>query len=156
MGKIFEWMFAKKVRKVVFITLTSIMSILLLVVILGISMYAYGMSYTDDTPDKVEVEHYEMKTIKAVGKSLYDANGNKIQLKGVNFGNWLNQEGWMSVNSIGPKLNEDGSYVKINDQGTVEEYLETPQEDINLALKGEELGDELGAFRYIYKAEYHY
>jgi hypothetical protein len=80
------------------------------------------MNYTDDTPDKVEVKHYEMETVKAVGKSLYDKNGNKLQLKGINYGNWLNQEGWMSVNSLGPKLNEDGSYVKVNNEGVVEEY----------------------------------
>ena len=135
MKKILKWMFAKKIRKVVFLTFISIVSLLLLIVIVGVSFYSYGMSYEDEAPEKVEVKHYEMETIKSVGKALYDKDGNKIQLKGVNFGNWLNQEGWMSVNSIGPMLNEDGSYVKINDQGTVEEYLETPQEDINLALK---------------------
>lgn len=135
MKSVFDWLFAKKVRKIVFLTLSSIISLLLLVTILGVSVYAYEMSYTDNELDKIEVKHYEMQTVKSVGRALYDKDGNKIQLKGVNFGNWLNQEGWMSVNSLGPKLNEDGSYVKINDQGTVEEYLETPQEDINLAMK---------------------
>ena len=135
MKKVFDWLFAKKVRKIVFISLTSLFSVILVVLLLAVSVFTYGMNYTDDTPDKVEVKHYEMETVKAVGKSLYDKNGNKLQLKGINYGNWLNQEGWMSVNSLGPKLNEDGSYVKVNNEGVVEEYEETYQEEIDLALK---------------------
>ena len=47
----------------------------------------------------------------------------------------------------------EGYFAKLGYVEGDEDYL---IEDINLALKGEELGDELGAFRYIYKAEYHY
>lgn len=54
---------------------------------------------------------------------------------------------------LGPLIVVEGYFAKLG-------YIEGDEpcliEDINFALKGEELGDELGAFRYIYKDEYHY
>ena len=81
-----------------------------------------------------EVTHKKIETYKAIGRGIYDIEGNYFQIKGVNFGNFLIQEGWMSVNSLGPKLNKDGSYVKINEQGIVEEYEEVYQEELDEAL----------------------
>lgn len=39
--------------------------------------------------------------IQARGTALYDGEGNIIQLKGVNLGNWFIQEPWMSVADVG-------------------------------------------------------
>ena len=54
---------------------------------------------------------------------------------------------------LGPLIVVEGYFAKLGYIEGDEPYL---IEDINFALKGEELGDELGAFRYIYKDEYHY
>lgn len=54
---------------------------------------------------------------------------------------------------LGPLIVVEGYFAKLGYIESDEPYL---IEDINFALKGEELGDELGAFRYIYKDEYHY
>ena len=99
----------------------------------GIVLHAhlYGKNYTQDIPDKVELnDNDSIKTIKSVGRGLYDEEGNRFDIKGVNFGNWLFQEGWMTINSIGPLMNEDGTYVKVNDQGVVEEYEEMYEEEV--------------------------
>ena len=85
-------------------------------------------------PDFVEVNHYQLRTIKAVGKGLYESNGNFIQLKGINFGNWLIQEGWMTPNSLGAKYNDDGTFTKVNEEGIVEEYQPVFQDELENAL----------------------
>ena len=54
---------------------------------------------------------------------------------------------------LGPFIVVDGYFAKLGYIEGDEPYL---IEDIVSALKGEELGDELGAFRYMYKDEYHY
>ena len=79
-----------------------------LVLLLGIIglLYINGSTYSDNykstEPDKIEIDQNKnVKTIFANGRSLYDKDGNKFIMKGVNFGNWLIQEGWMTVNSIG-------------------------------------------------------
>lgn len=96
--------------------------------------YNYGDDFIEETPLKVELNHIKTPTVKAYGKALYDSNGNYLQLKGINFGNWLIQEGWMTVNSLGAKYNEDGSFVKVNEEGIVEEYEEVTQEELEKAL----------------------
>ena len=39
--------------------------------------------------------------VQAVGTNLYDENGNILLLKGVNLGNWFDQEYWMAPSSVG-------------------------------------------------------
>ena len=50
--------------------------------------------------------------VQAHGRSLYDAQGNALLLKGINAGQILLQEGWMSPFALEPLKNPDGSYVK--------------------------------------------
>ena len=113
--------------------------------VLGIILISFGLianaSYNFEKKDynnlskKVEVTHKKIETYKAIDKGIYDLEGNLFQIQGINYGNLLIQEGWMSVNSLGPKLNEDGSYAKINSEGVIEEYEEVYQEELDLALK---------------------
>lgn len=98
--------------------------------------YLYGENYTQDIADHVELnDNDDIKTMKAVGRGIYDIDGSRFDIKGVNFGNWLFQEGWMTVNSIGPLLNEDGTYVKVNPQGVVEEYEEMFEDEVLAILE---------------------
>lgn len=97
--------------------------------------YLYGKDYDPKIPSKVELnDNDSIKTMKAVGRGIYDENGNRFDIKGVNFGNWLFCEGWMTVNSIGPVMNGD-KYAKVNGDGIVEEYEEMYQEEVDEILK---------------------
>lgn len=107
-----------------------------------IHIYNYGTSFNEKIPPTVKLNHKELKTIKAVGRGLYESDGSYIQLKGINFGNWLIQEGWMSPNSLGAKYNDDGTFVKVNEEGIVEEYEQVFQEELDLALKNNPNLDE--------------
>lgn len=100
-----------------------------------IAVAAFRKNYFTEIPDHITLDSVdEYQPLQAVGRGLYDKNGDRVALQGVNFGNWLLQEGWMSVNSLGPSLKKDGSYLKINDQGIVEEYEETYQEEVYAAM----------------------
>ena len=39
--------------------------------------------------------------VQASGTNLYDGQGNRLQFKGVNLGNWFDQEFWMAVSAVG-------------------------------------------------------
>ena len=95
--------------------------------------HIYGQTYTYDAPEHVELTPNEHGTITAVGKGLYDENGDRFDIKGINFGNLFIAEGWMTVNSVGALKNEDGSYVKVSNDGNniVEEYEEIYQEEMD-------------------------
>ena len=70
--------------------------------------------------------------VQASGRSLYDAQGNRIQLRGINAGQILLQEGWMSPFALEPEKNKDGSYVKDAD-GNIQ-YPEFSEEEFRTAL----------------------
>ena len=150
--------------KKVLITIVAI----LLVIAIGVGVLAIvannyiSNQSSDDIPDSVEIEANELKTITAVGRGLYDENGDRFEIKGINFGNLFIAEGWMTVNSIGAAYNDDGSFVSVNKEGVVEEYEEIYQEEMDAILaervaKGdftqEQLDELLDAFFYAYCTE---
>ena len=99
---------------------------------------AWGGIYQDvyqyDAPEQIQITPNQYGTITAHGKALYDENGNRFDIKGVNFGNLFIAEGWMTINSIGVSLNDDGSFKKVNEEGIVEEYEEIYQEEMDSLL----------------------
>ena len=101
--------------------------------------------YQYDAPEHVELSANEYNTITAVGKGLYDENGNRFDIKGINFGNLFIAEGWMTVNSIGALKNDDGTYVKVNEQGIVEEYEEIYQDEMDAILASRFTDEQLKA-----------
>ena len=98
--------------------------------------HIYGLNYEYDAPEHIDLVANEHKTITAVGKGLYDANGDRFDIKGINFGNLFIAEGWMTVNSVGALKNNDGSYSKVSTDGNdiVEEYEEIYQEEMDEIL----------------------
>ena len=92
------------------IALISLLALVLLVGIAAGSLLIYSKTYS--IPEQAATIENNTGLIQAYGRSLYDANGNAIQLKGVNAGQILLQEGWMSPFSLEPLKNEDGSFVK--------------------------------------------
>ena len=121
-------------KKILLIILISALSIITLFTLTTVYIYNYGKKFNEKIPEFVQIEHKKLKTIKAVGKGLYESDGKYIQLKGINFGNWLIQEGWMTPNSLGAKYNNDGTFVKVNEEGIVEEYEQVFQDELELAL----------------------
>lgn len=98
--------------------------------------YIYGETYVYDAPEHVELNANEFNTVTAVGKGLYDENGDRYDIKGINFGNLFLTEAWMSINSVGAKTDKNGNYIKVSDDGNniVEEYEEIYQDQMDKYL----------------------
>lgn len=109
-----------------------IAALVIVAAVIGWGHY-YRVTYKFDAPKEItRVDGGD--TIIAEGKALYDENGKIFEIRGVNFGNLFIAEGWMTVNSVGAKLNEDGSFAKVNEDGIVEEYEEIYQEEMDAIL----------------------
>lgn len=70
--------------------------------------------------------------VQASGRALYAPDGQLLQLKGVNAGQLLLQEGWMSPFALEPLKNEDGSYVKDADNNI--QYPEFSEEQFRAGI----------------------
>lgn len=121
------------------ITLAVILALAGTVILLANSYASNNGS--DKIPERVEIEKNELGTIVAVGRGLYDENGDLFEIKGINFGNLFIAEGWMTVNSVGAAYEKDGSFVRVNEDGIVEEYEEIYQEEMD-AIFAERFTDE--------------
>ncbi len=118
--------------------------VIALVVVLGGAIFGnlYASSQkSSDIPSHVELQANEHGTIVAVGRGLYDKNGDRFEIKGINYGNLFIAEGWMTVNSIGAIYNDDGSFESVNDQGIVEGYEEIYQDEMD-AIFADRFTDE--------------
>ncbi len=113
------------------IALFSVLAVILAVVLALGGIYLYSRTYTIE-PQDVSIQN-DSGLIQAHGKTLYDADGKPIQLIGVNAGQILLQEGWMSPFSLEPLRNEDGSLVKDGD-GNIQ-YPEFTEEEFRAGLK---------------------
>ena len=98
---------------------------------LCVNVAVFRKNYYTEIPDYIEpLDKTGPQPLRAVGRGIYDKNGKRVALNGIGFGNWFLQESFMTVNSIGAELNKDGSFAKVNDQGIVEGYLETFQDEV--------------------------
>ncbi len=117
----------KKGLKIV-LTVLLIIAVLVGAVVGG--MLLYSNAY--DVPDQPDNITNSTGLVKASGRSLYDPQGSELHLTGLNAGQILLQEGWMSPFSLEPKRNEDGSYVKDAD-GNIQ-YPEFTESDFRAGL----------------------
>ena len=127
----------KKVIKKVFLSIGIFLAAVIVIVgglIIGGNIYISNNN-VNNIPKKIELTANKHNTITAQGKGLYDSNGDRYDIKGINFGNLFILEGWMTVNSIGAKYNEDGTFVSVNEQGIVTEYEEIFQEELDNILQ---------------------
>ena len=105
--------------------------LILAIVIFLDCFIVYSQNYTiENQPEKIE---NTTGLIQASGKSLYDADGNKFVMHGINAGQILLQEGWMSPFALEPMKNEDGSYVKDADNNI--QYPEFTEEEFREGIK---------------------
>ena len=125
------------------------------------NLYANGQ-HASNIPAHADVTPNQYDTVVALGRGLYDTNGDRFDIKGINFGNLFIAEGWMTVNSVGALYNDDGSFQSVNEQGVVEGYEEIYQEEFDQILADrvangdfteEQLKEMLDTFFYAYCTE---
>lgn len=116
----------KTVKRLLFV----IGVILLIVIAILVGVFIYSKTYS--IPEQDATIENNTGLVQAHDRSLYDAAGNQIQLHGVNAGQILLQEGWMSPFALEPLKNEDGSYVKDAD-GNIQ-YPEFSEEEFRAGL----------------------
>lgn len=134
-------------KRIVKCTALGLLALILLAALGAGGLYWYSASYHVAPPQ----ERIDNQTglVQAFGRHLYDGQGKSLQLVGVNAGQILLQESWMSPFAIEPLKNEDGSYVK--DEGGNIQYPDFAEEDLrsglveNPNLQGYDL-DELLAY----------
>ena len=91
----------------------------------------YSMNYS--IPEQAVSIENDTGLVQARGRSLYDPQGRKLQLKGINAGQILLQEGWMSPFALDPLKHEDGSFVTDADGNL--QYPEFSEEQFRSGLK---------------------
>lgn len=109
----------------------AILSIALLAIALFVCL-AILRSKTYAIPEQKASIENTTGLVQAHGRSLYDAKGQPLQLKGINAGQVLLQEGWMSPFALEPLKHEDGSFVT-NGDGNLQ-YPEFSEEQFRAGL----------------------
>ena len=94
----------------------------------GILLYSQNYSI----PEQASSIENSSGLVQASGRSLYDAQGNRLTLKGINAGQILLQEGWMSPFALEPLKNQDGSWVTDADGNL--QYPEFTEEEFRAGL----------------------
>lgn len=118
-------------KRVIKIFLFTVL-ILLAVVALGLGgLFLHSQTYAIPPQDPT-IEN-TTGLVQAHGRSLYDAQGNALQLKGINAGQILLQEGWMSPFALEPSKKEDGRYVKDSDGNL--QYPEFSEEEFRAGIR---------------------
>ena len=67
--------------------------------------------------------------VKASGTNLYDGDGNLLQLKGVNLGNWFIQEFWMGASAVSSDY-ETGIYTQLRGDAAMRSNPNLTEEQI--------------------------
>ncbi len=112
---------------------TVLLILLAIALILGVGIGGLCLySHNYRIPEQAASIENDTGLVQAHGRSLYTADGKPIQLKGINAGQILLQEGWMSPFATEPLKNKDGSYVKDAD-GNIQ-YPEFTEEEFRSAL----------------------
>ena len=117
----------KKMKRI----LMGIGCFLLAVALIAGGFVLYSNSYK--VPAQAATIENTTGLVQASGRSLYDPAGKRLQLNGINAGQLLLQEGWMSPFAIEPLKNADGSYAKDKD-GNIQ-YPEFSESEFRQALK---------------------
>ena len=115
--------------------------------------HIYGENYVYDAPEHIELTPNSHGTITAHGKGLYDAEGNRFDIKGINYGNLFIAEGWMTVNSVGALMENENTYASNalnNEKNVVTEYEEIFQEEMDAILAGRFTDEEIEALNNAY------
>ena len=89
-----------KVKKVLKIAGLTLLAILAIVILAFVGVFIYSKTYSIPAQD-AKIEN-TTGLVQAHNRALYDVDGNIVQLCGVNAGQILLQEGWMSPFALEP------------------------------------------------------
>ena len=103
--------------------------ILIVLVVGGLLLYSHSYSI----PEQAASIENDTGLVQARGRSLYDPQGQRLLLKGVNAGQILLQEGWMSPFALEPLKNENGSWATDADGNL--QYPEFTEEEFRAGLE---------------------
>ena len=106
-------------------------AVLLLLALFVGGVVLYSVSYT--VPEQAASIENTTGLVQAHGRSLYNAQGKRLQLKGINAGQILLQEGWMSPFALEPSKHADGSFVTDADGNL--QYPEFTEEEFRAGLQ---------------------
>ena len=118
-------------KRVVKTVLFTLLILLATVAVLAAAMLIHSKTYT--VPEQAATIDNDTGLVQASGRSLYDAKGNRLRLRGINAGQILLQEGWMSPFALEPLKNPDGSYVKDDDDNI--QYPEFTEMELRQGLQ---------------------
>lgn len=130
--------------KQLLIVVGSVLLIICLIAgVLLVKVAVFADNYYAPVPDKIQWtgETAVDQPLRANGRGVYDADGNRVTFRGINFGNWLITEGWLCTHSVGLELDKDGNPTKVNENGIVESYKESFYQD-ELDILTERFGKE--------------
>ncbi len=116
-----------------------------------LGLFSYSWNYKIPEQEN-KIEENKQGLVQAKNRSLYDKDGNILKLNGINAGNILLQEGWMSPFDGEPKKDEEGKLIKDKDGNL--EYGEYSEEMFLDDLKhNENLKDKIPELQeYYYKS----
>lgn len=117
----------KKIVKWLGIGIAAVLGVVAVVLLVAL---IYSKTYKVPAP-AATIEN-NTGLVQANKRALYDAEGNCLQLKGINAGQILLQEGWMSPFATEPEKNEDGSYKKDGDGNIL--YPEFTEEEFRAGM----------------------
>lgn len=118
-------------KKVVGTILRTLLILVLVLAAVAAAMLIHSANYK--VPDQATVIANDTGLVQASGRALYDPQGNLLRLRGINAGQILMQESWMSPFALEPQKNADGSYVKDAD-GNIQ-YPEFSEEEFRAGLE---------------------
>lgn len=128
-----------KVKRIVCISLI-ILSILIVLPMIFVLVVTISSNTRSSRIDKKERIENNTGLVIQKGKALYDKDGNYLLFRGVNIGNLLVSEGWLSPFSVGEKLDSNGDVILDND--SLPTYPKLPMEEtINGFNSNENLTD---------------
>lgn len=122
----------KQTKKKLIIGLSIGIASTIILVPASIAITALIYSNTYDIPEQKDTIINTTGLVQVKDRSLYDKNGKKIRLEGVNFGNVFLQEGWLGPFALEPNKNPDGTYVRDHDNHFT--YPEFTEEDFRNGL----------------------
>ena len=117
----------KKILKWIGIGVLAVIGVVAIVLVTAV---IYSKTYT--VPKQEETIENNTGLVQAYKRSLYDAEGNRLVLQGINAGQILLQEGWMGPFALEPEKNEDGSYKKDADGNIL--YPEFSEEEFRAGM----------------------
>lgn len=130
--------------------MVAVLAVLVLSVAVVASVLLYDASY--QLPE--QLTYYENTTglVQAHGRTLYDAQGEPLRLRGINVGQLMVQEGWMSPFDLEPLKNADGSYAKDADGNILYGTFNEEQFRTALASNPNLAGHDLQELLWLYRS----